>query len=98
MNRGVVARTTFQSEALTPLVLRSDGRMVPAEPSQTPDAYPTGTPGFSAPSDFPGQMSEPSWMTRESLISGWKNSTVILGAGAVVLVAFLVMKPKQVMM
>jgi hypothetical protein len=43
-------------------------------------------------------MSEPSWMARESLISGWKNSTVILGAGAVVLVAFLVMKPKQVMM
>lgn len=98
MSRGVVARTRWQGETLTPLVLRPDGRMVPADSMQTPEVAPTGAPGFNVSADYPGQVSQPSWMAQESLISGWKNSTVILGAGAVALLAFLVLKPKQVMM
>lgn len=94
----MVTKTAFQIEELTPLVRRADGRLTPATPGEMVSlGYPSFTPGPGGTQPTIPEPPKASWMDREDLVPGLKNSTVVFGAGAMALViAFLAMKQKQV--
>lgn len=93
MSGRLVARTAILPEELTALVRRADGTLQPApvvsgEPWQPQDALPL-------PPGAPPMPPAASWMDRESIIPGFRNSTVALGLGLVAVGLYLAMKPKQ---
>lgn len=93
MSGRVVARTAILPEELTALVRQADGTLQPV-PVGTADArQPQDGPAF--PPGVAAMPPSPSWMDRESILPGFKNSTVALGVGLVAVALYLATKPKR---